>query len=329
VVDLHEDIRESTLRRNDKDLSKLDLRNVDLTKTTFDTFTPWPPPDQMPIGFDPNALMEWGKYPGLGLRYLHKQGITGKGVHVAIIDQPLLTSHLEYKDQLASYLEIGISKSKPALHGAVASILAGKTCGVAPEVNLHYWAQPSWKQDYQYRCDALRQILNYNKGKPSYIQIRTVSVSKGFSKNELNLEQWKALLAEAKQKGIYVSHCSRNMLGVGCPAYQDLDDPNNYQLWTKYPNPTYNEPGSLFAPVDNLTTSSHLHDEAYIFWSSGGISWAAPYIAGVVALGLQINPDLSESQIERLLYETGYPYQKGKLINPIGFIEEIQRSLPK
>lgn len=51
-------------------------------------------------------LMESGKNPGLGIRKLHKEGITGKGIGIAIIDQALLIDHVEYKEQLKMYEEI-------------------------------------------------------------------------------------------------------------------------------------------------------------------------------------------------------------------------------
>ena len=132
------------------DLSRLDLsQKGELLKVMpFDSRTIWPESDRLPPDFDPKAIMEWGKYPGLGVKKLHDRGITGKGIHVAIIDQPLLLDHIEYKDQLAGYTDIQTGDSGPSMHGApVASILVGKTCGVAPEAILHYWAEPSWKGD--------------------------------------------------------------------------------------------------------------------------------------------------------------------------------------
>lgn len=218
-VGLHEDLRQIILRRKGKDLTRLDLSTVDLTKTTFDSFTQWPPTERLPKGFDPVKIMERGKYPGLGVKQLHNQGITGKGVHVAIIDQPLIPDHIEYQDRLSSYIKIQTGKAGPQMHGpAVASLLVGKTCGVAPAAYLHYWAEPSWKRDYQYRCAALEQIIEYNKEKTPSERIRVVSVSKGFSRDEPNLDRWKDLLDEAKRNGIYVIHCSKNMFGVRCPG---------------------------------------------------------------------------------------------------------------
>lgn len=324
-IEPHEDLRGVVLKMKGIDLSQHDLSNAELTKTTFDSFTPWPEAGQMPDGFNPDEVMEWGKYPGLGVEQLHEQGITGKGVHVAIIDQPLLRDHMEYREQLASYIEIETGNAGPQMHGpAVASLLVGKNCGIAPDAILHYWAEPSWKRDYQYRCEALEQIIEYNKEKPLSLQIRIVSISKGFSPDEPNIDRWKVLLEEAKQNGIYVIHCSRNMFGVGCPVYENSDDSGNFQLCAFYPNPVFQRPGMLFAPVDNRTTASSEGEEAYTFWSRGGLSWGAPYIAGVAALGLQIDPGLTEKQIEQLLYESGSDFQKGKLINPVGFIRAVQ-----
>lgn len=67
-----------------EDLSLLDLSAVSggMSSIVFDTFTTWP--DKLPKDFDPKAIMETGKDPGLGIRSLHKKGIAGKGVNIAI-----------------------------------------------------------------------------------------------------------------------------------------------------------------------------------------------------------------------------------------------------
>ena len=79
-------------------------------------------------------LLEEGKDPGLGVRELHEQGITGEGVNVAIIDQNLLLDHPEYADRVAAYYDSGCGEEiSGSMHGpAVLSLLAGETIGVAP-----------------------------------------------------------------------------------------------------------------------------------------------------------------------------------------------------
>jgi len=70
------------------DVSGLDLRESldSLLYASHDSRTVWPPKGRMPEGFDPQALLETAKSPGLGVRKLHKQGITGRGIGIAIID---------------------------------------------------------------------------------------------------------------------------------------------------------------------------------------------------------------------------------------------------
>jgi len=59
-----------------------------LSLANFDSLTSWPPAGKLPAGFSVQQTMEMGKDPGLGIRDLHAKGITGRGVGIAIIDQP-------------------------------------------------------------------------------------------------------------------------------------------------------------------------------------------------------------------------------------------------
>ena len=47
-------------------------------------------------------ILQEAKTPPLGIKEIHKMGITGNGVNVAIIDQPLALDHPEYKGKIAS-----------------------------------------------------------------------------------------------------------------------------------------------------------------------------------------------------------------------------------
>ena len=94
------------------DFRSSDLTNLDLSQSmdvlslaNFDSQTRWPLADKLPAGFSVQQTMEMGKDPGLGIRDLHAKGITGRGVGIAIIDQPLLVDHREYTNQLRVYEE--------------------------------------------------------------------------------------------------------------------------------------------------------------------------------------------------------------------------------
>ena len=306
-----------------KDLTGMNLRNVDLSKLVFDSFTRWPSAEWMPERFEPEKVIEWGKTPGLGIKALHARGITGKGVHVAVIDQPLLKDHIEYLSQLLQYTLIDCEGVGPQIHGAVASLFVGQHCGVAPGALLHYWAEPMWKKEYRTRCEALSQIIQCNKDMSLADKIQVVSVSLGFREGEPALDEWKHLLDSAKSQGIYVVHCDDAMHGVGCPVFSDKDDPGSYDLCYFSLEGGSKGGDALYAPIDNRTTGHFKHKEGYIFWWNGGLSWGAPFIAGVVALGFQVNPNLTPDQVRECLYSTGTPFKRGRIINPAAFVAKV------
>ena len=106
------------------------------------------------------------KDPGLGIRNLHEQGITGKGVKLAIIDQPL-SPHQEYNDRIIHNEDINCRKMgmhNAQMHGAsVASIAVGKDIGVAPDADLVYFSAWQNTKDPQYvekYKENLQRILN-------------------------------------------------------------------------------------------------------------------------------------------------------------------------
>ncbi|MCG8513647.1 MAG: S8/S53 family peptidase [Halanaerobiales bacterium] len=326
------DLRQGLLMMQGKSLRDMDLSNKYevLLTATFDTHTQWPPKDKLPEKFNPQQIIEIGKDPGLQIRDLHKQGFTGKGVKVAIIDQPLLLGHEEYKDRLEKYTTIDCEGVDPHMHGtAIASLLVGKSCGVAPNASLYYWAEPTWKQDYKQRTLALEQIIEYNKDKPLSERIRVVSVSIGYIDSFDNLSSWKAKIKEAEANGIIVVHCSheedKDFCGIGCDLYKDRNNPENYNIcYFVGNNPYLKFLKLLYVPIDNRTTADFQGENDYTFWSKGGLSWGAPYLAGVIALGLQANPNVEEEDIYKYLKETGTSFNGGYIINPKAFIQKIK-----
>jgi len=127
-----------------RDLSGLDLaaKQDVLPTLDFNLGTVWPRAEKTPSGLQPKTLLTAATNPGLGVRELHRQGITGKGVHVAIIDQPLSGGHPEYAGKIVAYHDVGC-RSDGSVHGpAVASLLVGTQCGTAPDARLFFCAAP-------------------------------------------------------------------------------------------------------------------------------------------------------------------------------------------
>jgi hypothetical protein len=328
--------------RNEVDLTKFDtfwgladvsLENVDLKgqmkvleTMPFDSRTVWPEPNKLPEGFEPARLLEEGKNPGLGIRNLHKQGIDGNGVGIAIIDQPLLRNHREYAERLVKYQTIGLMSrmSPPQMHGPpVCSIAVGKTCGVAPAASLFYYSVTTWLNNCRPFCDAINKILELNKTLKASEKIRVVSISTGMFSAWENFDDWKKTVEKAAGEGILIVTCDPAFLEYGTLARisnKDPDDPSSYKRGRYSPrNPV------LLVPTGNRTIASYCGPEVYTFDRVGGMSWGAPYLAGLAALAFQVDPDIKPETIVDLWLQTAVKTDAGPVVNPTVFIEAVKK----
>jgi len=332
------------------DLSKLDLKKAenDLKHSIFDDGTIWPSRDKMPENFEPKQIMETGKNPGLGIRELHKKGITGRGVSIAIIDNPLLVDHQEYAERIRLYEEIGILELKEKenghgadahMHGAaVVSIAVGKTTGVAPESDVYYianWPFALVKREAQLsfkgRARAVNRILEINQQLPKDKKIRVISMSIGWSPSQDGYKEISEAMQKAKAAGMLVVCSSTEEIhnfwfgGLGREITANPDDFNSCRPGTFWANKFYQgEDGytlrRLMVPMDSRTTASPAGTKEYVFYADGGFSWSIPYIAGVYALAAQVEPSVTPERFWALAMKTGRTIEldyKGKKI-PFG-----------
>jgi len=307
-------------------LARLDLRaeGAVLNPLSFDTRTLWPAADKLPEGFDPAALIKTHLGPGLGVREIHSRGIDGSGVGVGIIDQPLLLGHKEYASRILRYDATGLGGMPPQMHGSpVASILVGEAVGVAPRAALTYYAVPMWNPDNLPYIEALRKIFNLNKALPEGERIRVVSISTGIFARNPHFAEWQEALAEARSQGILVVSCDRAELKYGilaCPPGRDPDDMKSYQpSYYTMPDDVLRVPGV------GRTLASYRGEDVYMLDRQGGVSWGAPYIAGLAALAFQVCPDIAPKRIIQLLVETALRTNAGPIANPAGFIEAVKK----
>ena len=315
-----------------KDISSLDFLNRfnDLIHSDFNSKTKWP--KKMPKNFDPKSIIKLGMDPGLGVRGLHKKGITGKGVSIAIIDQSLLVDHVEYKNNLKMYEEIHWSENESEMHGpAVASIAVGKNSGVAPDADLYFIATKpgfydpngNYEYDLTYLAKAIDRIIKINKALPRDKKIKIVSISLGignwFNKYEKALEA----IERAKKAGIYVLHVA-DQHGIEGLKRNPLKDPNKYSSYKKiFPGP------HVMFPMDSRAVASPTGDSDYVFYNQGGVSWVVPYVAGLYALGLQVNPNMTPELFWEKINSTARKVEGvGKIADPVKFIEAV-KPIPK
>ena len=212
-----------------------------LESASFDSNFRWP--KKLPDGFEPQMLLEECKNPGLGIRELHKEGITGKGMIVGIIDQNVSPTHTEIKDNLISnkrYHKSKIEEGHISMHGpAVASLLVGKNCGVAPDAKLFYADKGEGGERFGEQTKALEDMIEYNKTHNP--KIRIVSISKGYSDNELEnpeVKKWIEIRKKAQEQGIIVidSNYFGDNLITGGGSKTNKDKFDDYELPLFYDN---------------------------------------------------------------------------------------------
>lgn len=334
-----------------------DLREWDLTGMTaelfnadFDTRTRWP--ENLPEDFWPQELLELGKDPGLGLRKLHEQGITGKGVGIAIIDQTLLVEHQEYGDRLRLYQEYHTAVEDDAsTHGpAVASIALGETVGVAPEALLYFIAddvgtgtEGNFVRDMTYYAEDIERLIALNETLPEGEKIRVISMSVGWMADTPGAVEIGAAISRARAAGIAVACVnSRDPLlpwiGMGREPYGDPNEPADCRpgaFWEEllYSGEYGGDENTLLLPMDRRTTAAPAGEGEYAYFAEGGMSWVVPYAAGLYALACQVRPEVTYEEFLAAAQATAVPvsvqseegraYPYGRVVDPTALLARL------
>ncbi|MGE3311531.1 MAG: S8 family serine peptidase [Limisphaerales bacterium] len=346
-----------SLRRVDRvaaydDVRWVDLRHLDLRQAPgnllptlgFNRRTRWPSAERLPPGFDPESELTRAMNPGLGVRALHRQGITGRGVHVALIDFNVVGHHPEYASQLASVRRLpGVQAHHGSMHGpAVLSLLAGRQCGVAPEARVHLFATTDPGGDAAEHAQAIDWVLQANRQLPASERIRVISISAAPSGRSVyryrNGDAYDRAFDRAEAAGVLVIDGTEHHGFVG-PCTLDLADPEDPARCS--PVPARGEPGyfagRVLCPTSPRTTAEEFGPRVAGYQHCGlqrethgaaGSSWSMPYAAGVAALAWQIRPDLSPQQMREALRTTSCRLPAGELIiNPPALIDHIRRTV--
>jgi hypothetical protein len=344
------------------DLRSYDLRKLDLSQqlanllhADFDSRTKWP--DRLPDGYDKARIQELGKDPGLGVCQLHERGITGQGIGIGIIDQPLLVDHMEYKDRLRMYEEVHEVKGAPAqMHGpAVASIAVGKTVGVAPAADLYYIAEehigaqgPGGEWDFTWLAQAIHRMLDVNDTLPASKKIRVISISVGWSSQQKGYAETMKAVERANKAEVFIVSTAieeTHHLAFHGLGREALAEPNQFSsygpgswwangFWDGMPRLEPSE--RLLVPMDCRCLASPTGANDYVFYWSSGWSWSVPWISGLYALACQVKPDVTPQQFWSAAMKTGRviqlthdseKYQFGTIADPVALIESLKKGV--
>ena len=291
---------------------------------------------------DPNKILEDAKHP-TEMDSLHKRGLTGHGINIAIIDQKLYLEHPEYKDQIKHYELVGVwpEYDHADYHGSlVTGCAVGKTTGTAPDANIYYFAANNWAPKGKFKIknlqdlhrlfqnQAIERVLEINKTLPETKKIRFLSCSWGGPEDQF-YEQSVQLLKKCEENGIMV-------LGAG---YSNI----NQRPCTKHgitimmkdgEDVTEKMKNMIGIPTDCKTTP--YFEGGYLYSKHGGLSSTFPYMAGVFACALQNNQlfftrENWQDDLIKILAETAKTLPNGgKMINPDGIeqrVSEITREM--
>ena len=88
----------------------------------------------------------------------------------------------------------------------------------------------------------------------------------------------------------------------------------------------------VVVPTDFRVIASPTGKNDYVHYAQGGLSWAVPYVAGLYALGVQVQPQLTKEIFMKAAHDTsivrncelqGVPFSL-PLVNPAALMDRLQ-----
>jgi subtilisin family serine protease len=229
--------------------------------------------------------------------------LTGAGVSVYVFDSGINSSHEEFTGRIEPGFNVindAYGTEDCSGHGThTASLIGGTTYGVAKQVKLipvRVLNCRSGNLSSATLYTAINWVIDHHQtGVPAIINL-SVGMSKSIAFNEAA----QALIAD----GLIVVGAAGNQNRDAC-LYSPASEPSiisvggidRAALRASYSN--YGSCVDIFAPGSDLVGA--WFGSTNIYRSSSGTSNAAPIVSGIVALMLQDNPSLTQSQVEERL----------------------------
>ncbi|UZR96492.1 S8 family serine peptidase [Chondrinema litorale] len=253
-----------------------------------------------------------------------------RSVRVCIIDNGFNLSHpdLVAMDKIVAAKEFGSAKSKKDItHGTACALLAVAEengqgmVGLAPKCSLMPLSMPTWLSDniyiemLQYAMDNFADVISCSWSTsawnfPLSTKLKAL-LHKVSTEGRRNKKGCIIIFAAGNENrpinGNKDGHASHHgfaiypdVIAVG--ASNSLDRRASFSNYGKELTvcaPSYGFPGKEIN-VPQYTDSNEQHQ----LYKIGGTSCSTALVAGLVALVLSVNPDLSSSEVKRIIIET-------------------------
>ena len=155
-------------------------------------------------------------------------------------------------------------------------------------------------------------------------KIRMVGFSDCINKSEKNASAFKKAVKACEKEGIMVWFCDE----YGSVSFIPYSDKNSFESLVPESWWGNKKPGLVCVPCAGRTTSSVLDNLHYIYWAKGGLSWAVPYVLGLYAIAIEIDPSLTQEALRKLIVDTAYVNGEGMpIVNPVGFVAEVLKKV--
>lgn len=318
------------------DLSAYDLSQMDVSFVTYSDLTVWSKDvSKLPSHFQPKEFLEERKNFGLGIKNLHKQGITGQNRAMAVIDWRKLSNHLEYYQNIKGYEELDVLPEGGDMSGGqLVSALVGKTCGVAPDADVYYYSVGTIGRSQTYYalalneiCDLHEELIKIGKNGIDAVCLLRGLLASCFQDDE-GAAEFKQAAERAHKLGIWLSFDYQNYgaVGVGCKIGGDVENFEDYELfYSQNPRRIPDEKRlrqTLCFPAGRHTVAGSDTLKSYIFNPYPANLEA--YKCGLYLLAKSVNSNLSGQEFWQKALATGdFKENIGIIINPQRLIESL------
>lgn len=322
-------------------ISYMDFRDYDfstcsltaMTKLCFSSSTIWPSKDKLPNGFNPQEVLINATTTNKSVKKLHSQGITGKGITVAVLDSGFQGhNHIEFENAILERCTIDNEESLE-YHFHMEDVLAklcGKNLGIAPNVKVLYYEVSTEKDDSESINKALKDILNRIENGEN---IRIVNRSGPFTRGEVSMlfEKENLELVEIlRSKNCEVINSDtfgdNNFFCCGTTFLNQDDSIEEYSP-ASFLNQKFKEKSKSCVNIlcSGRTVPEFCTTTGYKYEVVDCFSWTIPQASGYYALSLQINPYLTFNDFTNLCEKSCDTCSSNlRVLNPEKLIKNVK-----